>query len=133
MAAVAELGSLGHMKRHGLTKVFHIMGAASLLLTSGCATAFVRAKSTTDPQHAFPATAFDGQFFWHSGVHGEPLLAPADPKVRLNPVARFACGVGGIIDLPFSIVFDTILLPFDLSRGRKGDAEGKRESDSAIK
>jgi uncharacterized protein YceK len=110
-----------------------MMGAASLLLTSGCATVFVRSKSTVDPQHVFPATAFDGQFFWQSGIKGEPLFVTVDPKERLNPVARFACGVGSIIDLPFSIVFDTLLLPFDLSRDRSGDTEGKRGSDSAMR
>ena len=124
---------LGHMKLHRLTKVFRIMGATSLLITSGCATVFVRSKSIVDPQHVFPATAFDGQFFWRSGIQGEPLFATVDPKERLNPVARFACGVGSIIDLPFSIVFDTILLPFDLSRGRTGDTESKREPDSAMR
>jgi uncharacterized protein YceK len=110
------------MKLNRLTKAFYIIGAASLLFTSGCATAFVRPKSTVEPRHVFPATAFDGQLFWRSGVRGEPLFATADPKERLNPVARFACGVGCIFDLPFSVVFDTILLPFDLTRGRTEDA-----------
>ena len=109
------------------------MGAAILLLTSGCATVFVRSKSTVDPQHVFPATAFDGQFFWHSAIKGEPLFATVDPNERLNPVARFAYGVGSIIDLPFSIVFDTILLPVDLSRRRADDIDSKREPDSAMR
>ena len=119
------------MKTHWLTKPFYIMGAATLLMTSGCATAFVRSKNTTDFQHVFPATAFDGEIFWCSGVQGEPLFGMLDPKAHIDPVSRLGCGVGSINDLPFSIVFDTILLPSDLSRDRTGDTEGKREPDSA--
>jgi uncharacterized protein YceK len=106
------------------------MGAASVLITSGCATAFVRSKNTAVPEPVFPATTFDAQFFWESGVKGEPLFATNDPKVKNGPLARLAYGLGGIIDLPFSIVFDTILLPFDLSRPKTpaedGDTKGKQ-------
>jgi hypothetical protein len=60
------------------------MGAASVLITSGCATAFVRSESTVDPKHVFPATAFDAQFFWEAGVKGEPLIAMVDPWLPLG-------------------------------------------------
>jgi len=49
-------------------------------------------------------------------------------------VARLAYGVGTIIDLPFSIAFDTILLPMDLFRlktpGENRDSKG--EPDGAV-
>src|SRR5262245_24024978 len=116
-----------------LKKVFHVIGVAGVLMTSGCATAFVRSKSTVDPEHAFPATAFDAQCFWNAGVKGEPLFATVDPTQKNNPVARVAYAVGGVIDLPFSILFDTILLPVDLSRPRKEDKDATREPDSAMR
>src|SRR5262245_48735150 len=81
--------SLGRMKSPQLTKVFHVMGAASVLITSGCATVFVRSKSTVDPEHVFPVTTFDTQFFWNAGVKGEPLFATVEPNQKNNPVARF--------------------------------------------
>ena len=119
------------MKSPQLTKAFHVMAAVSVLVTSGCATAFVRSKSTVAPKHVFPATTFDAQFFWDAGVKGEPLFATVD-RQKNNPAARLAYGVGGIIDLPFSIVFDTILLPVDLSRHRAAteDKDAKREPDT---
>src|ERR1041385_5941497 len=104
------------MKTRRLIKSVRIIGAASVLIMSGCATAFVRSKSTVDPQHVFPATTFDAKFFWNSGVKGEPLFATVEPNDRTGPARRLAYGAGGIIDLPFSLVFDIVLLPFDLSR-----------------
>ena len=86
--------------------------------TSGCATAFVRTGSTVDPQLVFPATTFDAEFFWETGVKGKPLFTGFDPNDRNGPVARMAYSVGAIIDLPFSIAFDTILLPVDLTRSK---------------
>ena len=114
------------MKRARLPPVVILIGTSSLLLTSGCATAFVRSKSTVEPQHAYPATALDGELLWRSGVKGEPLFATTTPNERINPLARLASGAGCIMDLPFSIVFDTVMLPVDLSRGRRNDPDGKQ-------
>ena len=103
----------------------HLMGAASIVTMSGCATTFVRSKSTADPQHVYPATALDAQFFWKSGINGEPLFVTADPNARNGPGVRLAYGVGAFVVLPFSIALDTILLPIDLfrpkARTRSGD------------
>ena len=115
------------------SKLICVLAAAGVLATSGCATAFVRSKNTVDPQHVFPATAFDGEFVFEAGLKGEPLFAPADPKARNSPPARVAFCVGAIIDLPFSVVFDTILLPADLFRARAPaeDEHSKAEPDAA--
>ena len=66
-----------------------------------------------------------------SGVKGEPLFAKVDTNARNGPAARFAYGVGTVIDLPFSIAFDTILLPLDLFRPKKPaeDSDAKSEPD----
>ena len=105
------------MEAHHLRKLLYVLGVAGVMTTSGCATALVRSKSTVGFQHVFPATAFDGQFFFKAGVKGDPLFAMVDPKEKNTPVARLAYCVGSIIDLPFSVAFDTILFPIDLMRG----------------
>jgi uncharacterized protein YceK len=121
--------------------VLQSLGAAGVVITSGCATAFVRSENTVDPQQVYPATAFDGQMFWKAGVKGEPLFATVDPKDRSAPVTRIAYGVGAIIDLPFSIVFDTVLLPLDLTRssasaedrGMEGEPDGAANRSQPIR
>ena len=126
------------MKFQMLSKAVNILGAAGVMITSGCATAFVRSEST---QHVFPATAFDAQFFWEVGVKGEPLFVMADSNYRNGPVARLAYSVGAIIDLPFSIAFDTILLPIDLihsgasaeNRDTKGEPDGPANGSQPIR
>jgi len=92
------------------------MAGATVVMASGCATSFVRSQSTVEPRHVFPATTLDAHVFWYTGVNGEPLFARVDPKDRNSPLARMAYGVGSICDLPFSVAFDTLLLPIDLFR-----------------
>lgn len=110
-------------------KVFRLIAAASVLMMNSCATAFLRSEGTATPKQAFPATTFDGQWFWRLGIKGEPMMSSVNPKElkpseRTSPLWRLTCGVGGLIDLPFSVVSDTLLLPMDLlPRKRKGEAE----------
>ena len=124
------------MKFRCLKTLPAVVAAALVTITSGCATAFVRSKSTVASQHIFPATVFDAQFFWDAGVQGKPLLATADRGARNSPLARCACTIGAIMDMPFSRAFDTVLLPVDLSRAttpeEKRDADGE-ESAAAIR
>lgn len=87
-----------------------------MLLMSGCATALVRSKDAVEHRHVYPATVLDAKFFWDAGLKGEPLFVSADPKARNGPVKRVAYGVGAIVDAPFSVAFDTLLLPVDLMR-----------------
>ena len=116
-------------KSQHLSHAIRILTAVGVMITSGCSTVFVRSESTVNPEHVFPATAFDAQFLWQNGVKGEPLFATVDPKERGSPAARSAYVVGAILDLPFSVAFDTILLPVDLTRsrapGKSGDAKGE--------
>jgi uncharacterized protein YceK len=123
-------GLVRQMKFRQFSKALQMLGAACVVLTSGCATAFVRSKNTVAPQHVFPATAFDGQLFWNSGIKGEPLFATVDPNAKNGPVMRVAYGVGAIIDLPFSIVFDTILLPMDLTQSGTSAEDGPKGEPS---
>ena len=94
-------------------------------MTSGCATVLVRSPDAGAPEHVFPATVFDAQMFWEAGVNGEPLFVRVDPDERNNSFARVAFGLGSMIDAPFSIAFDTILLPVDLIRAKRRVEEGE--------
>ena len=110
-------------------KLVELMGAVSLVATGGCATALIRSDGHVDPGHVYPATILDAQFFWDSGVRGKPLFATADPAVRNGPVARLGYCIGAIVDTPFSILFDTVLLPVDLIRsGTPDDSENTRST-----
>lgn len=80
---------------------------------SGCATALVRQENPTKVDHPYPATVFDVQAFWVVGVGGEPPFTMADPEARNSTGERILYGAGSVFDLPFSIAFDTLLLPFD--------------------
>ena len=108
----------------------YVVGAVGLVVTSGCATALKRSDGSVDPGHVYPAATLDAQLFWDSGVRGEPLFATADPAVRNGPAARLGYCIGAIIDAPFSIVFDTILLPVDLIRSSTPDDSENATSKS---
>ena len=114
-----------------LGKSMCLVAAACLMLTSGCATAFVRSPDSVHSGHVFPATTFDAEFFWRAGIQGEPLLATADPNARNGAVERVAYTFGAIIDFPFSVAFDTILLPVDLIRLKSSSDNTQRDPDTA--
>jgi uncharacterized protein YceK len=108
------------MRFQDFRKIVPVATAAAALMTSGCATVFVRSPGAWAPEHVFPATVFDAQMFWEAGVKGEPLFAMADRDAKNSPFARVACSLGALIDAPFSIAFDTVLLPVDLFRAKRG-------------
>jgi hypothetical protein len=71
--------------------------------------------------------------FWEMGVKGEPPFVRVDRDAKSSPFARFAYSLGAIIDTPFSITFDTILLPVDLIRARRrGDERGRDDETGAV-
>ncbi len=121
-----------HMKSQRLSKAIQSLAAAVLALTGGCATVFVRSENTVQSQRVFPTTAFDAQFLWHSGFKGEPWFAATDPSERNGPAARMAYTLGAVVDFPFSVVFDTILVPVDLIRsGAPAENRDKGEPGGA--
>ena len=110
---------VGAMQFQHFRKLVCVATTAAVLMTSGCATVLVRSPGADDGEHVFPATVFDAEMFWEVGVKGEPLFEMADRDAKSSPFARFAYGLGAIIDMPFSIAFDTILLPVDLVRAKR--------------
>ena len=96
-----------------LTRLFVLV---VVFTTSSCATLFVRSESTDKSKHVYPATVSDANFFWDCSIKGDPPFKLADSKVKTQPFFRAGYGVAAVIDLPFSIVSDTIMLPVDLHR-----------------
>ena len=109
------------MKPTHLSNAISFLLAASAILMTGCATAFVRSSATSFTEPVYPATVFDARILWECGVQGKPPLAPADPKQKNPPAARAAFILGSVIDFPLSIAFDTLLLPVDLVRASSPD------------
>ena len=91
--------------------------ATYLMMISSCATLFVRTDSSDKPEHVYPATAFDAQFIWEAGIRGEPLIVAMNNPEKKNafPI-RIIYTLGGIIDLPTSLIIDTVFLPLDVVR-----------------
>ena len=78
---------------------------------TGCATSMVRHSSITS--EPYPATKLDAYFIAATVTHGDLY-----PFGRLSWWERPFGLVFFVIDTPVSIVFDTILLPDDLSKSR---------------
>lgn len=88
--------------------------ALSVLINSGCASIVCRSGFEKKPTSVYPATVLDAEQIvkptsgsnWGDG--GDRPLPP-----RWHPNSIFSLVVC-IIDLPISIVVDTLLLPFDI-------------------
>ena len=109
-----------------------VLSVLCLLVMGSCATVIVRSDSGAEPGHVFPATKFDAEAFWAAGVKGEPPITMADPNLRIGPGERLAYGAGSIIDMPFSVVSDVILLPPDLIRIGSTKEKEKSEANKSM-
>jgi uncharacterized protein YceK len=116
------------MTSRRIRKAIQALAATIAVMTSGCATVFVRSESIVHAEHVFPATAFDAQFLWSNGVKGQPLFAMADSNYRNGAPVRIAYSVGAILDFPLSVAFDTLLLPLDLSRSSAQTGKGETQN-----
>ena len=98
--------------------ILPILLLALVLLCSGCATAILRVpigacpSGREDIPRLYPATFCDlGFIVYYPFASGD---FPSDlPKRILVPC-------GGIVDLPSSVVFDTLFLPWDCYRWSQG-------------
>jgi uncharacterized protein YceK len=73
---------------------------------SGCATSIARCDRASHP--VYPATRLDGYFFGASLTDGETFSGYM--KWWERPIFL----TGSVIDLPFSLVLDTLMLPLDI-------------------
>lgn len=87
--------------------------AAAMVFSQGCATAIVRLQWSPCPSAfeglppVYPASCWDTDF----------ILASLDPTMGGFPLDlhwRLLTFCGGAVDLPVSLVLDTLLLPWDL-------------------
>jgi len=109
-----------------------ILLALCTVFASSCATSFVRSDSADHPEHIYPATVFDAGFIWDAGIKGNPLIGREDLEDKIDPLTRVVFVAGGFIDLPFSLLFDTVFLPHDLSRPSASDESNQLgEQDTA--
>jgi len=110
-----------------------IASALAIFLCS-CMTTMVRSDERPSPEKTYEATRGDLAFLWEAGVKGEPLFygIPANQSVqdyqppKTGFLSRLTISMGCLIDLPFSIISDTLFLPFDLFLPKKtsqGDEE----------
>jgi len=101
----------------------------AVLFASGCATYNVRlsgreyvpeSHSRMYPERVYPATVEDAR--WISFLLLAPLavaVSSDEPGSCWMALCAFPIGLVGIIDMPFSLVSDTIMLPLDLmGKGR---------------
>jgi uncharacterized protein YceK len=97
-----------------------LLAAGFLMVTSGCATLEVRQSSYPPIQSTayYPATTADirvmGWALTGAEVSLHTLLGPPETCWPLTPLFL----AGALLDLPFSLVFDTLLLPADLAHAR---------------
>ncbi len=101
-----------------------LIGVICAILLSNCATSYVRSDVDSSPGGLYPATKFNGEAIVGTGLKGEPLFEMEDPDYREPTSTRVLTGVGSLIDLPFSIVTDTLFLPLDIKRSMDESDEG---------
>jgi len=99
---------------------YQLLGALLTLFLSGCATAYMRSDlSGTQPNGLYPATKadFTGTYHYCSG-NLDLFWSDATPsKPNLLEISFWV--IFATIDLPISIVTDTLCLPWDLTKRKK--------------
>lgn len=96
-------------------KICCILAVASLFISS-CSTAFVRGGGDDGFERFYPATTFNAGLVWEASIKGNLPIAMAEDEEKAPIVSRLMFLVGGVVDLPFSVAFDTLLLPWDIAR-----------------
>jgi uncharacterized protein YceK len=97
---------------------------------TGCASLGVRTGMYSERADLYPATAVDAGILTY--VVTKPFISQLDPT--FSPDAQeglvYLFVPASIIDLPFAVAVDTLLLPYDLhkARERKSDRDAKIES-----
>ncbi len=123
------------MKRRFLACRRVICCAIIAILSNGCATA-LRLQSHDRATAAqmtgvYPATKCDAVVL---AIGCTDLMnldgpVPVSQQILLRPILV----VGGIIDLPISIVCDTLLLPYDLTKHKKQDVAQPTPAGDVLK
>lgn len=102
------------------------IGVMCLAGTTGCGTVIARTGmsdgGTLDGKRiwpVYPATWFDGYMYGKTFSSSTKTIHSSESGGFADRTAGF---LGATLDLPFSLVFDTLALPYDLATmGKKGD------------
>jgi uncharacterized protein YceK len=106
-----------------MKKLFSVMSLVGIaLLLSGCSTVIMRANPENRGQlNYYPATRYDA---FTIGTGGG-MYSRGDCDNGVGPVVGWLMVVPlHIVDLPISLVTDTVMLPFDMRRKAKKTKEG---------
>jgi uncharacterized protein YceK len=100
-----------------MKKVLQNIAAALVAASvSGCGTMMRPVMKEDNNVRVYPATRFDGEFIG-AAVVGKPVLG-MDSEGGWEPLNRVVWSsaqlVCGLVDLPISLVIDTVCLPYDL-------------------
>ena len=95
----------------------------TVMLMSGCATVVMRTSlSGSEPKGLYPATRADvtgTMNYCQNQLDPTGFARGAGPTHHPNVVEKFLWVVFATIDLPISLVTDTVCLPFDLTEKKK--------------
>ena len=102
------------MTLHAFSRVLILMPfAAVAVLLPGCGTC-VRGQS----DGVYRSTKMDALFLF-CGLSPASIIGDAHASPVVEGVTRTGFAVGGVVDLPVSLVVDTVLLPYDLKKDRE--------------
>ncbi len=113
-----------HTTRIALKRSFMLTLVVVAVLGSGCATSYMRSK---DPRRYRPCTRDEASAFYPATMLNLALMDEARDGTRidmysLGTIDTHICTpfflIGGLLDLPFSLLTDTLWLPADISRYR---------------
>ena len=93
-----------------------IMLIQTMVMCSGCATYVVRSCPADAPKGVYPATRSDvtgAVHYWQNRMSLFWSDAPSKP----NLAEKVLFAIFAIVDLPISVVTDTVMLPGDLRTG----------------
>lgn len=98
-----------------MKKIIQVYLALFLMtIMAGCATYRVRNPDCRSVPHAYPAVEVDcREWIWEMGILGNVCDA------KLGWLTRIAVVICSMVDLPISVVTDTLCLPWDLYHASK--------------
>lgn len=88
-----------------------VLGLLLALLQVGCATVLVRSSKHEITPGPYPATRYDGRFI-ANGFTSDTRNGWTGDRMRVRD--RVAILFLGLLDMPFSLVTDTLCLPVDI-------------------
>ena len=99
------------MKKAQILTVVLLMSAVS-----GCGTVLSRPKPAVVQDGLYPATRTDGTLIWAGVTTGNCFFKQKGERWLYDAMGYTVIPLCFAVDIPFSIVTDTVMLPFDIYR-----------------